>query len=162
MQDPMAPIEQLEAMRVGVQYRFPVHLRGFSVTLRPLSVAENLNVTQEVVAELEKIPSHLRTSLYECTQIAIKTLSIASTPHPESRVEATLTPLILSRMTPDELQHLYQLWVDAVKTVSPAIESITDEQIMALVSEIKKNDERLTTLSRSQLSRVVLFLLSLT
>jgi hypothetical protein len=62
MQDPNDSIPQLDAMRMGVDYRFVVKARGFAMDARPLSVDETTDVTAETLAELSKVPDHLKNS----------------------------------------------------------------------------------------------------
>jgi len=155
--NPAQRIEQLDAMRQGVEYRFPVAIRNFVITLRPLSVAENVRVTSEVYAEVQSAPLEHRTSLMESTKIAQKTLVLASTTSPGEK-DIHITDYILQRMTSDELQHLYMLWVDGCKKCSPAIEDITDADLMEMAALVKKNPEAQTQLSRSRLSALVRYL----
>jgi hypothetical protein len=159
MHDPKDLIPQLDQMRLGVDYRFIIKLRGFALDVRPLTVDETVSMTAEVICELQKLPDHQQNSQYEATLIAKKTLCMASTSAP-GKNDPKMTEYILGRNTPEELQFLYNQWVDGTKRCSPAIENMAKAEVDALVADVKKNrDLTLIQLSRSQLCAMVLFLL---
>lgn len=159
MQDPKDVIPQLDAMRMGVDYRFVIKARAFAMDARPLTVDETVQMTAEALAELSKLPQHLQNSQYEATIVAKKTLCLASTSAP-GKADPKITEYILGRLTPEELQYLYKQWVDGTLECSPALENMTPKQLGDLVDAVKKNGGSiLTQLSRSQLSRMVLFCL---
>ncbi len=146
-------------MRMGVDYRFLIKARGFALDVRPLTVSETVQMTAEVLAEMQRQPAHLQNSQYEATQVAMKTLEIASTTGPDKK-DPKITAYILGRMTPDELQYLYKQWVDGIESVSPAIENLTEAELGQLIADVKKNgSSTLIQLSRSRLCRMVTLLL---
>lgn len=159
MQNPQDEIPQLVKMRMGVDYKFMIKARNFAMEARPLTVDETTQVTATVLAELGKMPAHLQNSQLEAVLVAKETLELASTSEP-GKYDPKISKLILGRLTPEELQFLYKQWVDGTLVCSPAIENMTAEELGALIAEVKKSpDSILTTLSRSQLCRMVLSLL---
>lgn len=157
---PSDRIEQIDAMRAGVDYNFVIRLRDFALAVRPITVAENLRITGDVMAELLKMPEAGRSSAKESNLLATHMLIQASTSGPDKN-DPKITAYIVERMTPDELQHLYMEWVDGCKKCSPTIEHVDDKELMELADMVKKNPETVTQLSRSRLSALVQFFLTL-
>jgi hypothetical protein len=62
--------QQIAAMRAGVDYSFVIHLRKFSLRVRPLSMMETVKVTQVVTQMLEAMPASARNRIQEHTLIA--------------------------------------------------------------------------------------------
>lgn len=151
---PTSEISQLVAMRLGVNYRGTVQCRGYSLSLRPLSMGETVRMAAEVADEIGRLPTSMRNSLSEHTLLAKKTLILASTSDVGEK-DPTLTDYILDRMTPDEIQFLYKQWVDICDNVNPSLETMPEADIKQLVAQIKKKESRPTELSRSQLLSLV-------
>ncbi len=141
---------QLDEMRLGVAYRGTIRLRGFTMECRPLSIAETIQVASEVRAEMDKLPPAHLMSLTEATLLAQKTLMQASTTEPDSK-DYAFSELIARRMTPDELQALYNQYVDLCNRVNPELEMLPKEKVDELVEAVKKNPSGLLKLSRSEL-----------
>lgn len=157
---PADTLPQLDAMRMGVDYRFVVQARAFVMDARPLTIDETIQMTAEVISELQRLPAHSQNSQFEASLIAKKTLVLASTSEPGAK-DPKITEYVLGRMTPEELQYLYKQWTDGCALVSPAIETMTPEAIGELVETVKKNGaSTLILLSRSQLCAMVASLLT--
>lgn len=145
--------EQVELMRAGVNYRFPVRVRGFSVSLRPLSIQETLDVTSQVAQHIASVPPSARNAMTEHVLFAQKTLERASTTDVDVN-DPTLPEMVLSRLTPAELDLLFKEWVAGSDRCNPALEALPDEEVRALVEHVKKKPSDLIELSFLQLASV--------
>lgn len=148
-------IEQLDAMRMGTDYRFLVKIRGFEMYVRPLSISETIQVTANTQEKLSMLPAQSRNVLTEHTILAKETLKLASTSD-VGRDDIKITDLILDRMTNDEVHFLFKQYIAATDRVNPALELMKSEDVNNLVSDLKKNKREdlasaLTELSLSQL-----------
>jgi hypothetical protein len=131
-------IEILEAMRQGVDYRAEVTIRSQKFRLRPLANAETIQVADTVNEILMGLPIHKRHKLTEHTLVARETLKMASTP--EYGINSpTITDYVLERMTNDELHGLYEEYVRICDRVNPKLETLPEDEVRALVEELKKN-----------------------
>lgn len=132
-------IPQIEQMRMGVQYRFPVKLRGFTIHLRPLSTDEAGKVFCAVQDRLEQLPkeSH-RTQAMQQFFFSRETLQRASTSDPDKN-DPQLTDLILGRFTTEELAYLLKEYNAGCDGCNPMLENMTEQDIKKLVDEVKKN-----------------------
>lgn len=161
----MSDFPQIDAMRMGVDYRFPVRIRQFTVMLRPLSVIESTEVAQQVADRFSQLPPSRQTALTEAVLLAQETLSLASTRGPGTK-DPQLNELMLGNMTNDELQFLHNQYVNGCDRVNPALETITAERIEELVEEVKKKPDQsgslLIALSSQQLVQIVQHFLSTT
>jgi hypothetical protein len=159
-------IDQISAMRMGVDYSFLISLRKFSLRVRPLSIMETIRVAQDVNRALAEMPEEARIALSQHTLIAKETIKLAST----SDVGATdfkITDLIMDRMTPDEMQLLFKQYTANCDRVNPCLDLMSRADIQALVDDLKKNAKtredlalRLIELSLSQLHNLALFSLT--
>jgi hypothetical protein len=138
--------EQIEHMRQGVAYTFPVVVRGFKCMMRPLSVLEIQSITAEVAREIEGVPTHARNKVTEHLSFAVKCLVAASTSDPDTN-DPQLTEMVLKRMTPDELDHLYKEWTGGCDRCNPMLESLNDAEVQQLVEAVKKKGSLLIELS---------------
>lgn len=148
-------IEQIDAMRLGTDYRFLVKIRGFEMYVRPLSISETIQVTANTQEKLSLLPSQSRNVLTEHTILAKETLKLASTSD-VGRDDIKITDLILDRMTNDEIHYLFKQYIAATDRANPALELLKPEELTNLVNEVKKNKgeelaSALTELSLSQL-----------
>lgn len=151
-------------MRMGIDYRFPVAVRGFSVTLRPLTMSETLTLANKVSERWVNTPVQQRTQLEEHTIIAQETLRLASTSD-IGKEDGQITQAILDRMTQDELHYLYRQYVLGTERVNPALEMLKDEELADIVEALKKTPPEqvgsaLIELSFSQLASIARFLLT--
>lgn len=125
-------------MRLGTEYRLEIKIRGFSIRVRPLSITESMQVASEVMDDFNRLPPSAKNSLSENTILAKKTLITASTSGPGAN-DPTITDLVLSQMTNDELHFLFKQYVAACDRVNPALELMSAEDVKLLADEIKKN-----------------------
>lgn len=157
---------QLEAMRLGTCYRQTVTVRGYSVEMRPLTVAEHMGIAASIKRELSSVPQFMQTSLQQNLLLAQRCLEKASTPSPREGSIPVLTNFLLEKMTNDELMAVYKQWLAICERVDPNFEDIPDEEIIALADKlrdeisVKKNPSAVIALSFSQLANLVHFLLT--
>lgn len=148
MQTPASnPLPELDQMRAGVEYRFPVQLRGWRCSLRPITISEHMTVNQEVINELMGIPEAARNAINENYLLAKKILRIASKPGPDSKEEGPLQDYLLDRMTVEEVLYAYKQWRRGCEQCDPQLEQMTVDELTALVDKVKKNQIPLTDLS---------------
>lgn len=163
-QTPANQIEQISAMRMGTEYRGNISVRGFALTVRPLSIGESVAIAAKVVEEVQKLPVNFRNQLTEHFILARETLVLASTSDVGSN-DPKLTNMIVERMTNDEVHSLFKQYTALCDRVNPALETLSEEDVKGLVEQLKKNKEepdlvyQLTELSISQLSSMVLHFL---
>ena len=150
----ITPSAILDALRMGVEYSFSVTVRGLTIPFRPLSITEEVNVRNEVLAEMAMLKPHEQHALSEASRLSIKTLELASTKEP-GKEAPRLTGYTLSKMTSDELRAVYNAYGDACDRLNPRIEKMSQEQIKALIDEAKKNASTLTQLPASLLEQMV-------
>lgn len=156
---PQRPIAEIEAMRMGTSYRGSIGVRGFTLSVRPLSIGEMVQVSGEVVTEMSRLPEGSRLKLTEATMMAQKTLVLASTSDVGTK-DPHFTEGIAQRCTPDEIQYLFDQYIDLCDRVNPMLEEMPKDQLLPLVADLKKNPLALTKLSRSQLLPMVVHFLS--
>lgn len=153
MFNPNDKIPQLEAMRQGVDYRMPVQVRGFSITLRPLSIMEQMQVAATVVENYNKLPTPAQNRLTENILKVKETLMIASTTDVGTN-DPKITEYIVDRMTNDELQSLWKSYISACDRVNPSLDEMTMEQVNEIVDQVKKSPDLLIELSFLELINV--------
>lgn len=140
-------IPEIEAMRNGVEFRFPVNLGKYSVLLRPLSNIEQTRVTSECIAKLNQLQEHEKHVDQETNLLAKETLHLASTSD-VGVYDPKLTYLILDRMTLDQLRYFYKSYIAICEKVNPNLETISEDRLKELVETVKKNPSfQLTELS---------------
>jgi hypothetical protein len=149
----------LDAMRQGADYNFKIVLRGFQMTVRPLTILEEQQVVANVTEYLNGLPAHAKNSLAENVSLAKEYLKIASTSD-VGKQDFKIHDYQLDRMTPEEIQYLYRQYLDAKEQVNPSIETMTADELNSLLAVLKKNPgaadwgSRMIELSRSQLVRI--------
>lgn len=158
---PQDRIEQIDAMRQGVEYRFPVTLRGFAIMMRPLSMGETLQVASRVVERMQMAPKEQMHRMTEHTFLAGETLVLASTTDVGTN-DPRLTELIIQRMTPDELQSMFKQYVAGCDRCNPSLELLKPEEVRAMAAELKKNSPGPEELASLLIGQSLLHLASLT
>lgn len=152
--NPADRLDQLDAMRQGVDYRLEIKCRNFSVSVRPLTMKETVDVATKVNDNILRLPESARTRLMESTLLAKETLKLATKNDIDSTDEPRLTDYIMDRMTPEELQFIHRQYVQAIDKVNPVMERITKERLDELVEAIKKNESALIDLSFLEMANV--------
>ena len=164
MATPRDSIDQIDAMRMGVDYRVPVKVRGFTCLFRPLSMQETVEVASAVQNHFMSLPAQSRNSLTENTLLAQKSLQLASTSD-VGQTDFQLTEIICQRMTPDEIQFLWKQYCSAIDKANPSLELASAEEMGELVEALKKSPKEslasaLIGLSFSQLVSLGSYLLT--
>jgi hypothetical protein len=142
-------LDQLEAMRMGTEYRFPIQIREFRLAARPLTMSETLQIAAEVQEIMSKLPQNAKNALTEHTLLAKETIKLASTSDYGAN-DPKITDYILDRMTPDEITHLFKQYVTGCDKVNPNLELIPADEIRGLVESIKRPYEEKKTAEASQ------------
>ena len=150
---------EFDAMRMGVDYRFPIQIRKWRVTVRPITIAEHMQITNETVSEVMETPPEMRHAINENYLLAKKTLKMAAKLDPDPSKESPLQDYLLDRMTIDELLSAHGQYIKGVAKANPEFEEMSAEQLVALVGKLKKNETPLTDLSFFQCQRLVKFFL---
>lgn len=151
--NPVDRIEQLDAMRRGVDYRLEIKVRGFSMMVRPLTVDEVMQVAATVQEKMTMIPDSAKNALTENVLLAKETLKLASTSDIGTN-DPKITDYILGRMTTDELQCLHKQYVGICDKVNPMLEEMAAAELQALIDALKKSPLQLTELSFMEMANV--------
>lgn len=161
-------LQQIDAMRSGVDYRFPVKVRSFELDVRPLSLMETVTVAQRVAEAMKSVPESARNRLTEHSFLAKFTLETASTSDVGAK-DPKITEYVLDRMTAEELMAIFKQYVAIVDRANPVLDFMTPAELEAILDELKKNrleltpedwDSQLIELSFSQLVSITRFLLT--
>jgi hypothetical protein len=159
-------VEQLEQMRMGIDYRFTVAVRQYRLSLRPLSIIETVQVAGKVQERLGEVPPTSRTALLEHCYLAKETLILASTSDVGAN-DPKVTDYVLDRCTPAELSDLFKQYVSGCDRCNPSLEKLDQEELDSLVAALKKSDgdpaalaSQLTELSLLELASLSFFLLT--
>lgn len=156
--------EVLTKMRLGVEWRWPIRIRGFEVMVRPLSMAETIEVMSRVAAELKRSPDLYKNRVHEHALLAKEHLILATTSQPGAG-DYKLTHPVLNDFTPDEIVALYKEYVTITEKCDPSIESLPADELKRMVADLKKTsreelDSLLTALSFLQLKAVASYLIN--
>lgn len=149
----------IEAMRLGVDYRFPITCRSFTVYVRPLTHQEMVKAAQEVGAEMARMPKSAQTPITEHSLLSKYILSKATTSD-VGKTDYELTEPILDRMTPEELTHLFKQYVGNTDRCNPSLDAMSIEEVKELVEMVKKNPQQAIGCSFFQLVNMVRYLLT--
>lgn len=155
---------ELEAMRQGVVYRFPVRVRGFEIGLRPLAISETIQVAANVVEKYKALPLPAQTGAAEHTILAKETLKYAS--QSDYGVgDFKLNDSVMDRWTSDELQAMFKQYVGVTDKCNPQLEVMGNERLNDIVEDLKKNSPeelrlRVIELSSLELVNLVAYLLT--
>lgn len=144
-------LEPLEKMRLGINYSFPIVLRGLTIKARPLSIIEQHQVLADSKRDIEAVDSKFRTPFDEAAILAQHYIITASDNDPN------VSAYILNRASPEELSFLYKEYCAVVDKCNPMFEQMTAQDIGDLVEKIKKNKNpvlALTDLSFHQLASI--------
>lgn len=153
-------MDLVDAMRMGVEYRFPITVRGVSIMLRPLSVSEHHEIAARVLSELKAKPVEYQTEANQASLTAIYTIERATSSDVD-KLDNKLHAVQLSRLATSELMYLYGEYLKVLDRVDPVHETIPEPELMKYVDEVKKSPgEALAGLSFRQIVRVVEFLVT--
>lgn len=147
-------IPQLDQMRMGTAYRDDVRIRGFSVSLRPLTSLEMMESTNSVADELTRMPEAARNRIVEHSLFVKKILITASTTDAGTN-DPHLTEYLLDRMTPEEQEFMFKQYVAMTDRCNPSLEEMKKEDLDELVLNLKKNPQSAIECSFLQLANAV-------
>lgn len=146
-------IPQLDAMRLGVDYHLTIKVRGFTMTVRPLSISEHIQVASRVIEKFDQLPKTAQNRLTENMIKAKETLIVASTTDVDTN-DPKITDYILDRMTDSEVQFIWKQYLSACDKVNPVFEEMEESTLREMVEQVKKNPDQLTELSFLELVNV--------
>ncbi len=135
--------EILAALRMGVDHTFTIKVRQLEIVVRVLSISERVRIVNEVAAEMSTKKPMEQNVLTESSLLAIRTLELATTPEPDSKIAPTLPAALLNRMSNDEIIALYNAYRDGSDSLDPSMETISDEHLLRLVDAAKKKESTL-------------------
>jgi hypothetical protein len=144
-------IDQIDAMRMGVDYRFPIKIRNFTILLRPLAVMETVQVASDVQEALNGLPKSMINQITEHTVLAKKTLIQASTTDFDVK-DPKISDYVLDRMTNDEIHYAFKQYVAGCDRVNPALEKMDKKELEEIVALLKKSQEPERSLALTELS----------
>jgi hypothetical protein len=128
----------LDKMREGVGFKFQIRLRSAVITMRPLSVQEQVNIISEVADELQARPKIANNGFAGSVIMAIKTLSTASQSGPKTN-DQQLPVGLLESLHSDELMHLFKSYNAECDRICPMLEDIDEKRLDELIALAKKN-----------------------
>lgn len=135
--EPHDTLPELEKMRLGVAYKFPVKVRDFTVQLRPLTISETIQVHANVIDHLKSVPDAANNAVNESSSIAKESLKFASQSD-YGTGDYKLTDAVMNRWTPAELDYVFKQYVAGTDICSPQLEEIGTDGLEQLVEELKK------------------------
>ncbi len=150
----------LAALRMGVDYTFTIKIRQLELVVRVLSISERVRVVNDVTADMSVKPENERNGLTESSLLAIRTLELATTPEPDSKIAPRLPAALLAKMTNDEVIALYAAYRDGCDLLDPSMETIGEARLMALIEAAKKKDSTLIEWPRPYLTAAIRHLLT--
>jgi len=140
----------LALIRQGVDYRFKVKLRAKELEMRPLSVSEEDQITQEVVTEMARLPEIQRTSLRQSLLLSIKKLEKAQTSAP-GEYDPEIFAAELNQLTPGEIEFIFKEWNAGNDKLNPILDKMPVKDVELWVEGLKKNssDREMTLIGLS-------------
>jgi hypothetical protein len=160
--DKASPLE-MESLRQGIDFRFPVDFKGKKIKLRPLSIMEEDQIARDILGLMNDLPAHERNSMSETIRLTQMKLEIASTSD-VGVYDPSLPQAELKRLTPPQIDKIFKEWLAGCEKANPAPEKVTAEQLEIFVEALKKSTENtgkvLTELSFFQLVDICQFLVN--
>src|SRR5690348_14237296 len=98
-------LPELEALRLGVDYKMTIQCRGYSIVLRPLSFDESNQIISDIHASLQRLPDYARTETAFRAAHAKETLKLASTSD-VGVYDPQIHETLLKRLTTEEIMWL--------------------------------------------------------
>lgn len=161
---PIGDEEIVEKMRAGVDYHMQVKCRNFSITVRPLTLVEQLQATTNSVDKYRMLPEPAKHKLSESVILAIEILKLATTSD-FGKNDSSLTEDTMNLWTTQELMFVYDQYLKAIERANPSLEKMTATELRELVDHLKKKPKeelfsQLTELSFTHLREVAEYLLT--
>jgi hypothetical protein len=124
----------LAQMRAGVQTVREIRLRDAHIPLRIISIDEINMVRREALKD-----QFLQKGDETDKNLAIQRYSLKLASDINKNGTPTLSDKLLSIMSVDEINHLYNEYIKFMDDANPSIESIEPEKFQLLVEAVKKN-----------------------
>jgi len=164
MDNPLEQYPEIEKMRAGVEYRMQVKCRNFLISVRPLTITEQMQATTNAIDKFRQLPEPAKHKLSESIMLAKEVLLLATTSNFGSN-DSSLTEEMMSLWTSQELMFVYEQYLAAIERVNPSLEKMKPELLVEIVDELKKKPKtelysHLTELSFSTLREVAESLLT--
>ena len=124
----------LAKMRSGIRAVHEIRMRDLVIPVRVLSIDEINEIRkdaykQAIISKGDEVDKNV--------SIQRSTLKLASTVPRDAG--PLLSDKLLSMLTVDEINFLYDEYIRVLDSVNPALEQLTQEQFRALVDALKKN-----------------------
>lgn len=129
-----SPEDILAKMRAGIKETYEIRMREMVIPVRVLSIDEVNNIRREALTNALIAKGDETDKNVHIQKI---TLKLASTIGKGSG--PILGDRLLSMLTVDEINYLYEEYIAVMDRVNPSLESIPPEQFGMLVDALKKN-----------------------
>lgn len=155
MTAPAHEYPNLALIRQGIEYNFVVKVRKLELLMRPLSIMEEDQITQEVILAMKDLEEVQKTSIRQTSLLSIKKLSRASTSDVGAK-DGKIHEIELERMTPGEIDSIFKQYVAGCDKLSPMLEDYDKETVKKWIEHLKKNStDMATTLIESSFLELV-------
>jgi hypothetical protein len=144
---------QLDLMRYGVEYSFPISCRRLTVQVRPLTNLEIIQATSMAAEAFQKLPPMQQISVTSSLLSAMHQLEKASAP--DINETPTLPMSVMQMMTPEEINHLWKQYVRVTDVVNPSFEFMSTDEFNKLVDDLKKSSDQLSQLTDLSISNLI-------
>lgn len=133
-------------MRAGTKEVHEIHMRDLTIPVRVLSIDEVNNIRRSSIVETQKKAGDDTDKNLTVQKL---TLKLASTLVKNGA--PLLSDKLLSLLSVDEVNYLYEEYIKVMDSVNPSIETIDPEVFRNLVDALKKNNVTWKDLSLRQL-----------
>lgn len=133
-QDIISANDLLAKMRAGVKESYEIRLRELIIPVRVLSLDEINEIRRTVKTDMARLAgADEADSSVKMQRYVLKLASNVNNTAP------LLGDKLLSMLTIDELNHLYNEYMKVIDDVNPSLETISPEEFRRLVDAVKKN-----------------------
>lgn len=150
---------ELALMREGIEYKFPIRIRKFEVTVRPLTNYEIIKAVAQAGSDFEKLPAQDQIQTTASLLSAQRQLEMAASDGPGEPSKLSMT--MMNHMTPDEVTALWAQYLHVVDRVNPAFEEMPLEKLVEMADAVKKNKDPRSLLIDSSISSLIALCLHL-
>lgn len=152
-------LDKLEAMRSGAHTKILVDFDGASLSLRLLTAQERVEATEKALDMHYKKPEIIRWKTNMELFMKVWILYYALTPCPQqvNDLYAQFNVKDLWYMTENQIDRLYQLWVEFDKEYNPNIDDMTEEEFNIWLLDVKKNPALLSHASYHLLQKTNMY-----
>lgn len=147
--DIMTAEDILAKMRAGIKETYEIRMREMRIPVRVLTIDEVNDIRREAL-KLTMVSNGDETD--KNVQIQRMTLKLATTLKPGTG--PLLSDKLLKMLSVDEINYLYEEFVNVMDRVNPTLETISPEQFKELVDALKKTLVSPKDLSTRQLRAI--------